>query len=759
MAVTKGARNLPTPTLLVGNATNGDASLTKQRDGVWLAACAPLRLLVVGGLFVVAAFVINLYFVSQLSSLGITLADSEGAGHPVVVEVKNPQSDGLQVGDVIVAFRSATGEVISVSGDTLKKSPLDEAKTFEEYNDILLEQGRLYSAYIKPGVSVELADGRIVPLAVVAYTPMQNLPARYWLVNLLGAIVLLIGVSVWSFRRGEAATRLLVLSGVGYWLAAHFGSMFLFRELAMPADWLYILSAGNSFGGMLLTYSVLGLLWYYPGRLGPRNAALWIYLAMGVLLVNELVQIINWPLHTFGLQYMLVFFLGLVLAFFQWRRAKNNPVARASLLWFLLSILLSTGLIVALYFLPLILNGSPLVAPAVTYYLLLMLYIGLTLGVMRFQLFRLEAWWLKAWVCYFSGMFVLIVDVALAYVLNVEFLEGLSLVVLSIVWLYFPLRQWCWERFIVSPRKRLEHFLPSFITSFYAAVSGDNLDARWCAFLSSIYESLGVKQIKLLSEQSRLTDNGLTLQVPAITKGETIVLTGRNQSTRLFSLEDVKTTDSLLSVAQKMATLKQAHEQGVHDERERIKRDLHDDVGAKLLTLMHRAATPSDGEIAKSALCSLRDTIYSLEEKSSLSVGDALADIRTEASERLEFAGINLAWNQSGDAIPGMLGYLQSINLVRIIREVVSNVVVHAYARRVVVCVEASHTDINITVSDDGLSSDVKQWVWGVGTNSIKRRVSELDGHVSWYSNDKTGLIGGSGITFKLVFPIKKERV
>jgi len=760
MAVIKESRVLPAPALLTRQAVAGKnkSNINKAtNENRWLAEYAPLRVLMVSGVFVVGAFVVNLYLVCQLSSLGVTLSVDSNANHLVVVDVQNPQSNGLAVGDVITAFISEQGVTIPLTRNALAKIPVDEASTFAEFNRMLSEQGLLYRLYTQPQSSALLEDGKVVPLTLVTPIPLGYLPLQYWLVNLLGAIVLLVGVGLWSIRRGEVATRLLALSGVGYWLSAYFGSMFLFRELAMPVNWLHIIGAGNSLGCMLLAYSMLGLLWYYPKRLGTSKMAVWIFAAMGISLTNEVLQIVDLPLHTFDLQYLFVFFLGLGFAFSQWRRARKNPVARAALLWFLLSILLSTGLIVALYFLPLILKSKPLVTPAVTYYLVLMLYIGLALGVFRFQLFRLEKWWLKAWVCYFSGILVLVVDVAIAYALNLGLLEGLSLVLLSVVWFYFPIRQWCWERFIVPPRQRLEHFLPQFITSFYSAVSAEQFDAKWCVFLASMFESLHAGRTQLYCKQSQLLDNGLTLRVPAISKGQTVVLTGRNQSTRLFSPEDMQTADSLFSIANKMATIRQAHDQGVSEERERIKRDLHDDVGAKLLTLMNRAVTPSDQEVARSALCSLRDTIYSLEEKTSFSVEDALADIRAEAGERLEFAGISLEWIQRAKKISGTLAYLQSINVVRIIREAISNVVVHAYARQVVVRIDVVNANLSITVTDNGLSSDVSQWVLGVGTKSIMRRAEELGGSARWYANE-AGLSGGSGVTFELIIPIKMEK-
>ncbi|NOZ52380.1 MAG: hypothetical protein GXP08_04425 [Gammaproteobacteria bacterium] len=739
---------------LLADKKNGSVNDTARRKA-WLLECTPLHVLVIAGVFVVAAFAVNLYVVSQQPFLGVVLSESAASDHLIVTNVKNPQNNMLKIGDFVAAFVSDERMVV-LNRDALLRSPADAASTFSEYNRLLSEQERLYDIYTSPRLSVQLVDGSVVPLTPAADTPLSSLSLRYWLVNLFGALAFIVGVGVWSFRRGEPAIRLLALLGLGYWLSAFFGSMYLFRELVMPVAWLRIADVGNSVGSMLLACSVLSLLWYYPKQLGIPRMALWIYVGMSVVLINEVLQIIDWPLHTFNLQYMVVFFLGIGFAVVQWQQSEKNPVARAALLWFLLSILISTGVIVMLYFLPFIFGSTPLITPAVTYYLLLVFYLGVVLSVVRVQLFKLEEWCIKAWVCYGVGVFVLFVDVVLVYALNLRFLEGLSLAVLCLVWLYFPIRKWCWGRIIVPPQERLEYYLPQFIASFYSTTSVEHFDAKWRDFLVTLFTPLSVRCMQAVSDKPHLADNAFMLRVPAITQNETLLLIGRNQSTRLFSIEDTKMVDSLLAIARQVAAMRQAHEHGVSEERERIKRDLHDDVGAKLLTLIHRAPTPSDGEIARSALCSLRDTIYSLGEQRVFSIDEALADIRVETDERLESAGIDLEWIQSLDNTPGILSHLQSINLVRIMREVVSNILVHAYARRVVVRVGIGQASLEIAVTDDGMSTDTSRWVLGVGTQNITRRVNALGGNARWYRKEP-GLAGVSGVTFEMIFPIKQE--
>ena len=73
----------------------------------------------------------------------------------------------------------------------------------------------------------------------------------------------------------------------------------------------------------------------------------------------------------------------------------------------------------------------------------------------------------------------------------------------------------------------------------------------------------------------------------------------------------------------RMGELEKEH--AVTEERERIYRDLHDDVGAKLLSLVYRAQRPEDADLARSALRDLREVVsctgadrFSLEEAAAM---------------------------------------------------------------------------------------------------------------------------------------------
>jgi signal transduction histidine kinase len=143
-------------------------------------------------------------------------------------------------------------------------------------------------------------------------------------------------------------------------------------------------------------------------------------------------------------------------------------------------------------------------------------------------------------------------------------------------------------------------------------------------------------------------------------------------------------------------------EQAVAAERERIYRDLHDDVGAKLLSLVYRAATPESADLARSALQDLRDVV-STSQQGNLDLAAVCADWRAECEERLSDAGVALDWRQSGSFEGHDLTQPQALNLGRILREAVSNLIKHAQAGQAWVEISLDAEALTLAIRDDGI--------------------------------------------------------
>ncbi|MCB1568312.1 MAG: hypothetical protein KDI69_05780 [Xanthomonadales bacterium] len=193
-----------------------------------------------------------------------------------------------------------------------------------------------------------------------------------------------------------------------------------------------------------------------------------------------------------------------------------------------------------------------------------------------------------------------------------------------------------------------------------------------------------------------------------------------------------------------------AAEQAAAQERERIYADLHDDMGARLLTLVHTAENPRQAEIARSLLQELR-RVVTRSRGTPGTLTDVLADIRAETDERLADAGISLDWQSPDDLRDPTLDSGRSLQLQRIVREAVSNVIRHAHARRLRVGTATSRESLHLELTDDGSGEGVDAPDTGQGVRGMRARAAELAGDIDW----KAGTAGGTKVL--LTMPLKES--
>ena len=169
-------------------------------------------------------------------------------------------------------------------------------------------------------------------------------------------------------------------------------------------------------------------------------------------------------------------------------------------------------------------------------------------------------------------------------------------------------------------------------------------------------------------------------------------------------------------------------------ERERIYRDLHDDVGAKLLglaILAQRANLTREADVARSALQDLRDVV-SRSAHSEILLGDLLADLRAETEQRVNATGLALVWLFPHEENTINVSAEVALNLSRILRESVTNVLRHAEACNIFVAMRIEQAHFTIEVEDDGRGCPVEGLKQHRGMASMNARASALHANLQW---------------------------
>lgn len=174
--------------------------------------------------------------------------------------------------------------------------------------------------------------------------------------------------------------------------------------------------------------------------------------------------------------------------------------------------------------------------------------------------------------------------------------------------------------------------------------------------------------------------------------------------------------------------------QAATGERERIYRDLHDDVGAKLLGLVisaQRASLPREADLARSALQDLRDVV-SRSAQSITPLRDLLADLRDETEQRVKAAGLVLEWGFPVHENDVPVSADAALNLSRILREAVTNVLRHAGASHITVVTRLNQHRFLLEVIDNGAGCPVSDVKPHRGMTGMQVRAKTLGGCLNW---------------------------
>lgn len=687
---------------------------------------APNRVVWLAAVLSLGCVALAVWLASEQNSLGLKLAPAERG---VRVEQSFVNTDAvLAPGDLIVALRGPQGR-LALRGQDLSHEPDMDMNEVTAYRAFLRRQGEIDAVLRAPGLHLEMADGGLLAWPVRDHRPLDELPWVFWSQMLVGGLGLFIGLAVWSFRQRDPATWCFAATGMFLMLAALSAGIYSTRELALPESLFNVLRMFNQFGTLMYTASFSALLWLYPRRLGRAPVAPVLFVVYGVIWIASAQHGLPSLDLALRLPVLAGFVLAIGFAVVQWRRAHRRPVERAALRWFLFSWFAGSGIFLLIVFVPALFGASTSASQGPSFILLLAVQLGLALGISRYRLFELDRWWYRSCLFALSGLLIVLFDVALSLMLRMQAGMALAVSVALMGWLYFPLRQWFWQKLVGS---RAPHDLPAMMSTIVDGLSrvGGDAQPAWDRLLRDLFRPGELVELSAQGRADEIREDGVALNVVMPAPLRSRQMRYCEHGKRLFSRDDLRLLADLRRLFLEVVRYRNLVEEAVQAERDRVARDLHDDVGARLLTLSQRL--PADAaHWARDALTELRAVVYSMQ-SGEQSLENLIADWRAETAERCEAAGVKLDWRAPAQLPDMRVDGGTALALSRMLRELVTNALRHGEAERVQLDLDLRGSRLQCRVGHLYQGPDPAHWQASLGLRNVRERAGRLGGEASW---------------------------
>lgn len=229
-------------------------------------------------------------------------------------------------------------------------------------------------------------------------------------------------------------------------------------------------------------------------------------------------------------------------------------------------------------------------------------------------------------------------------------------------------------------------------------------------------------------------------------------LTNEKTEKQLIEIENLKQEVKIISM--------QSMIEGQEEERKRIARDLHDNIGTLMTSI-------------KMKVLAIQREVQSLEKMNIANELDGMIDNASQQVRRISYSMTPVALDISGlgpaikdlglqltenniilhanlKALDHITDKNISINIYRILQELVQNIIKHANASEVSIDISERENDLILRIRDNGVG--LQETVWdnakSIGVNNIKSRVNYLNGTVK--------LISDIGTHFKITIPLNQ---
>lgn len=565
-----------------------------------------------------------------------------------------------------------------------------------------------------------------VTIKVLDWRPSGLHPALLICVAVgFGAYV--VSVWIWALKTREPATRLFAASGV-LTLLFTFASTRSFMTLPPPEGIMAMLATVNVLGASGFGIVMICLFLIYPSRL-----PLWRWGIIGCVSVFGVWTLVRCfgPLKNLASvqPITLAEMLGIVLiGIRQIVFARTDPRQRAIALWVGVSVFLGAGAFITTVSLPITFGLQPFIEPQYAFASFLLIYAGLAVGLVRYRLFELGGWAFQLIFHAGVALAILVFDGLLISILSLTPGIAFGWTLFIAAFLYLPLREFAWRRLTKSRAADEAEIFRSVIETALKP-SGPQRAQSWESLLQNLYRPLERVTEMSSAKAPRIEAEGLALRFPAVADASAIVLRYPRDGGALFTPRDLAVAEQIVALMRHAEGSRASYDRGVAEERLRIARDIHDNIGAQLLRALHSGAAERKDDMIRDTLADLRDVINNAQ-STELPLGIILADMRAETADRLSPHGVDLIWQveaRSGRPLkPAWVHALRSL-----VREATSNTIKHARASRMSVTIAVDATGLSIRVEDNGRGFIVDAVSLGHGLDNMKSRAEGLGGSFS----------------------------
>ena len=567
--------------------------------------------------------------------------------------------------------------------------------------------------------------------------------------------MLLVAAFLVTLRPGNGPAAAFAVSGLGAAVAALTAAVYSTRDLALPPDLFRILSLLNQGSTFLFGIGAIYLFAVYPVRLLRWTylwpVALFCALHIAAYRLEFLPHAVATP-HN-GIVILLVGIV--VLVAWQYRATRANPADRAVMLWLGVSVLLGAGSFVLFVTVPVVLGIEVVIAQSAAFVPLAAIYAATAIGIMRYRLFDLGRWAYRLMFYVAVIVTVLVADLAIAYLLSLSPTHSLGLAVLAAGILYIAGRDLALRRVLQEqPPELAKLYHQTNAVAFQANAAAKQ--ESWIAVIEDHFEPSHREMIAGSEGGApRLLDEGLGLEIPPYSWSAGLRLRLAGGGGRLFDNRDLALVTQLASLVESAERDRLSYEQGVIEERRRIAMDLHDDVGAHLLSGLHARDEAHRQEAIMDALSDIRQIASGLSGRQVV-LSEFIGHLRHETRSRAEQHGFTLRWPLgNADDSERILPYHTHRNFNAVHREALSNALKHGSPGEIRISTQERHGElvheiVNVAGRPD--EADPHRAGSRLGSGNIRQRMAQLDGDmaVRW---------AGGFYTLRVTLPLEPQKV